>query len=620
MKTKIYSVLMMALFIGMSSCEDYLDVDPDFGLSEEDVFSSYESVRGYLDNCYDVLLDIHHFRGSQDLSRSSINCLSDEAGSPNTFGKITRVINAGTWLGQNQFSEIGWTESRTNRFEFGSILSKSLFAIRVANKVIANLTSETIPSMTETQKNQLLGQAYFFRAWYYFQIIQRAGGMPLLDKAYAPDDNLDLERLTYAESSEWLITDLDKAIGLLPDTWGSIEFGRATKGAAMAVKSMAALYAASPLMQNDLNSIQYLDYSQQWSERAAEYSNNVIKYINAGSGGAGFRLMDGSEYENIFYTEQGINASPESIWFRLDAGTRDQYRGLRVNYIPQYLSGGTGADASCFSNPTQNIVDMFEIRNGSNAYAIDDPRSGYDPQNPFVNRDPRFYNNIIVPGEEWGVQGSGNKIYQELYVGGRDYNRQSASNFTKDRLLSGYLCKKVMWPGCNNFTKDWNKYRLNNIYIRVAQIYLDYAEAMNEAYGPNADPKGYGLTAVEAINIIRNRVGMPDVLPEFTGDKLAFRDKIRNERAVELMWENHRWFDLRRWMIAEDIFSKPIRGIRAIPPAGHQNVADKSTLKFTYEYIDLTTEQRVFSLRHYWYPLSQPDTQDLFNYKQNPGW
>lgn len=619
MKAKIYGLLLIALF-GLLSCEDYLDVDPDFGISEDDVFSSYESVRGYLDNCYDVLLDIHHFRGSQDLSRSSINCLSDEAGSPNTFGKITRVINAGTWLGQNQFSEIGWTESRSNRFAFGSILSKSLFSIRITNKVIDNLTGENIPTMTETQKNELLGQAYFFRAWYYFQIIQRAGGMPLLDTAYAPDDDLDLERLTYSESSEWLISDLDKAIGLLPDTWGDIEFARATKGAAMAVKSMAALYAASPLMQNDINSIQYLDYSQEWSERAAEYANDVIQYIDAGSGGAGFRLMNGSEYENIFYTEQGTNASPESIWFRLDAGKRDQFRGLRVNYIPQYFSGGTGADASCFSNPTQNIVDMFEVLNAGNAYPVDDARSQYDPQDPFVNRDPRFYNNIIVPGEQWGVQGSGNDIYQELYVGGRDYNRQSNSNFTRDRILSGYLCKKFMWPGCNTFTNEWGLYELNTIYIRVAQIYLDYAEAMNEAYGPNADPMGYGLTAVDAINIIRNRVGMPNVLPEFTESKMAFRDRIRNERAVELMWENHRWFDLRRWMIAEDVFSEPIRGIRAVPPEGHENVDDKSTLDFTYEYIDMTTEQRVFSLRHYWYPLSQADTQDLFNYKQNPGW
>jgi hypothetical protein len=150
---------------------------------------------------------------------------------------------------------------------------------------------------------------------------------------------------------------------------------------------------------------------------------------------------------------------------------------------------------------------------------------------------------------------------------------------------------------------------------------LDYAEAMNEAYGPTEDPKGYGLTAVGAVNIIRNRVGMPDVLPEFTADKVKFRDRIRNERAVELMFENHRWHDLRRWMIAKDVFSKPIKGMVATPlNPNHKNVANKSTLLFNYKVVDLATEVRVFQDKHYWYPVDQNQVDDQFNYVQNPGW
>src|SRR5690606_18904619 len=255
-----------------------------------------------------------------------------------------------------------------------------------------------------------------------------------------------------------------------------------------------------------------------------------------------------------------------------DGDRRNQKRGLRVHYLPQFFSGGAGNDAASYSNPTQNIVDKFEVINGDAAYPVDDPRSGYDPQHPFTNRDPRFYNNILVPGELWGVNNAGKQIYQELYVDGRDYNNATTSNHTRHRVASGYVCKKYIWPEANQFAAQYDRYNLNTIYIRVAQVYLDYAEAMNEAYGPDVDPEGFGLTAVQAVNTVRNRVGMPDVLSEFTADKETFRDRIRDERAVELMWENHRWHDLRRWMIAEEVFNQPIRGIRATPPAGHRQI------------------------------------------------
>ncbi|MFN3801026.1 RagB/SusD family nutrient uptake outer membrane protein, partial [Belliella pelovolcani] len=404
----------------LTSCEQFLDVSPDFGLTEDEVFSEYQSARGFLDNLYPALLDIHTWN-SQNFARTTVNALSDEAAT--LFqGNVNQVLNSGAWINQPISGELGWGGSTGG--DGSNVITNAFYAIRIANKVIER--AESIPGISNTQRNELLGQAHFFRAWYYFQIIQRWGGMPILDKAFTPDDNLDLPRLTYSESSEWIMEDLDIAIELLPHVWNDNEFGRATKGAAYAVKSMAALYAASPLMQNDLNSIQYLDYGQEWSERAARYAHETLQYVNAGTGGHRFRLMDGEEYENIFYHE-GVQMSDESLWYNMDGNRRNQSRGLRVHYIPQFMSGGTGNDASAFSNPTQNIVDMFEVINNGQAYAIDDPRSGYDPQNPFVNRDPRFYNNILVPGQPWGVNNAGQQLYQELYVGGRDYTITTTS-------------------------------------------------------------------------------------------------------------------------------------------------------------------------------------------------
>lgn len=608
----------MILLFTAGSCKKYLDVAPDSDLTEDDVFSSYIGVRGYMDKCYSALSDMHNWQG-QSLPRNNINALSDEMGSL-FVQDLNRNLNTGDWYNKSKMGEVGWDNDAIDKATpEGNVISNAFICLRIANKVIEKI--DQVPGLSGEQRGQLLGQAHFFRAWYYFEIIKRWGGMPIFDKAYSPADNLDLPRVSYHESSEWLISDLDKAVELLPHVWPSTETGRATKASAMAVKEMAALYDASPLMQNEISSIVQKDYNIERAKLAAKYANDLIKYIKAGTGGIQYRLMTGAEYKNIFYSAPDF-ASDESLWYRHDAGRRNASRDLRVHYIPQIFSGGTGNDAAAFSPPTQNAVDMYEVIKGGAAYPVNDPanRGSYNPQKPYLNRDPRFYNNIIVPGEEWGVNSTGQKLYMEMYVGGRDFQLTLTNAQVNKRMTSGYVPKKYIWPEANTFIGDYTKYRVNTIYIRVSQVYLDYAEAMNEAYGPNSDPEGYGLTAVQAINLIRNRVGMPNVLPEYTTDKVAFRDRIRNERGVELQFENHRWFDLRRWMIAEDVFSRPIRGVRATPPANHKTVANKSTLAFTYSYVDLVTEQRVFQKRHYWYPLPANHVDDLFNLAQNPGW
>ena len=611
---KINQVLLIMLWLVMTSCEDYLDKTPEQGITEEEVFSNFESIRGYLDNCYRALLDIHSWN-SQNLSRTNVNALSDEAGTL-FIGPLNTIINTGAWFDRPGIGEIGWDSNRTGGFN-GSVPDNAFYALRITNNILERVAETEF--LSKEQEEQLLGQAYFFRGWYYFQIIMRMGGMPIFDRTYSSDENLDFERLPYHVSHEFVVANMDSAFKYLPHVWNDLEYGRATKGAALAVKSMAALYDASPLMQNGLSSVEVRDYDIERCKVAARYAQEVLDYIAGNAGGAPFRLMDGPEYQNIFYHEF-VFASDESLWYNMDAGSRDQTRGLRVNYIPQRYAAGTGNDAASFTGPTQNMVDKFEVINNGLAYPIDHPQSGYDPQNPYENRDPRFYNNVIVPGQPWSTGQGGAVIYMEMYVGGRDWNNVVNNNNTRNREATGYVCKKFWWEGADAGRRLYGAFRLNTIYIRVAQIYLDYAEAMNEAYGPNGTGDGLSMTAVEAINVIRNRVDMPDVLSEFTASKEAFREHIRNERAVELMFENHRWHDLRRWMIAEEVLNQPIRGIRATPPAGHRGVADKSSLNFTYEVVTLSTEIRVFDRRHHWYPVPADDVQNLLNFAQNPGW
>lgn len=611
------NILFLVVLFFATGCEKYLDKTNEVGLNESDVFSRFDGVRGYLDQCYRALHDNHQW-DHQSIPRASINNISDEMGSVINNSPMITTLNTGVWFNQPSVGEIGYNKADEDvGLPAAPIMDNAFFCLRIANKVIEKAPS--VPNITADQLNQLLGQAYFFRGWYYFQIIQRMGGMPIYDKALNSEDDMDFPRLSYGESNEFVIQNMEEAIKALPDLWPVAEQGRATKAAAMAVKSMAMLYAASPLMQNDINSIVDNGYSVEKAQRAAEYANDLIKYCQAKTGGTNYRLLDSANYKFIFYHGPN-NASDESIWYRMDAGSRGTERGLRVLYLPQFWAGQTGVDAAAFSDPTQNIVELFEKLNNERGYPISDARSGYDPQNPFVKRDPRLKNNIIVPGEQWGINSNNSLAYQELYPGGRDDRNAKNNSNTNRREITGYLCKKYIWPEANFVNKEWTKYRLNTVFIRLAQVYLDYAEAMNEAYGPNLDPKGYGLTAVQAVNIVRNRIGMPNVVEDFTASKELFRDRIRNERSVELMFENHRWHDLRRWMIAENTFQTPIRGVEATPPANHASVANKSTLKFTYRNKDLVTEVRVFQRKHYWYPVPQDQVNGQVNFKQNPGW
>ncbi len=613
----LYVYVCLLLMFSLS-CEDFLDLAPELGITERVVFDDYESVRGYLDRCFDLVVDYTHWN-NQDSQRAHPATLSDEAAHTYDIGVIKTVINPGDWLRQPNAMEVGYSTEFVGHFR-GKVIPSAFRGIRISNTILERVPDSNI---SQGEKDKLMGQAYFFRSWFYFEVIRRWGGMPLMDKTFTPDSQRDLERLHYHESTEWLIEGLDHAIGLLPDEWPASKKGRPTKVAAMAVKSMATLYAASPLMRNDIFSTnQYTDYDQEWSERAALYAHDVIRYIETehparrlqGEGATGAERD--SLYRHIFYHRPNY-VSNEGLWY-INNTDRDHDHHLAIHYQNSRWSSRPGNWGWGLTTPSQNLVDMYEVINSADgkAYPIDHPSSGYDPQNPYANRDPRFYNNILPPGHAYGIDAAGDPCYLEPWEGGADY----ATDWTRS-VPTGYFCIKFIPPEAKGWnTSGYNMYSFSCNHIRTTQIYLDYAEAMNEAYGPNADPLGFGMTAVEAINRIRNRAGVPPVLSQYTGDKVSFRDRIRNERAVELMFEFHRWFDLRRWMIAEDVFSDlyPITGMHVRDLTPEQS--DVSQKELFYEVVPVQTEIRVFHRRHYWYPVAADHTDQLGAFRQNPGW
>lgn len=190
------------------------------------------------------MLEDFHIWNSQGLGNLNYTSMSDETALIIDDLNLTRLIIGGQWLDFPNKGEIGWNGCCGNQ---SPIMGRAFRGLRISNKIIAN--AENVPDITAQELDELLGQAYFFRGWWYFQIITRWGGMPIFDKVFSANDDMDLPRLTYQESTEWMISDMDKAIELLPHKWDDQEYGRATKGSAYAVKSMAALYASSPLMK-----------------------------------------------------------------------------------------------------------------------------------------------------------------------------------------------------------------------------------------------------------------------------------------------------------------------------------------------------------------------------------
>lgn len=614
------------MLVTSTSCEDFLDKSPEMGISEEDVYRDYYSIRGFLDEAYDYLENFFA-RAQYNNDITHIGAISDELASLYNSTRA-KTINSGNWLSPNITAfEIG-----NNDAGGGTSIYKSYKGIRIATRVIQDI--DRVPGLTETQRNEILGQAHFLRAWFYFNLIRRYGGMPIFDKLFMGDGDEDIPRKTYHESHDWMMTDLSAAIAMLPDAWDDANTGRPTKVAAMALKSMAQLYDASPLMQNDLSSLEIMPYDKERAKIAAKSAWDVLEYVK-NNPQLGYGLMPGGDqYKHIFYWSAPPFTQPEYLWYNRTqkapvstSGDNQAFiRMIRAFWLPARWATGTGNEAVVYQMPTQNMVRLFEKKGRDGYYyPITDENAGYDPQDPYKDRDPRLHNNIIVPGEKWGVDEGGKPVYYESYVGGYEYDQARTHKSSNTRALSGYMCKKFIWEGADGWSRRYGDYRVITVYIRLAQIYLDFAEASFEGLGGSATGKvdGCGMSALDALNVIRNRAGIGDVPPSIVSDPELFREAIRRERAVELMFENNRWWDLRRWMIAHEVFADthPIKGIRATPKnPDHAKVEDKSTLEFTYEEIDLIPEERVFEMRNYWYPFSMNDVASLNNLVQNPGW
>ncbi|RDC58351.1 RagB/SusD family nutrient uptake outer membrane protein [Pedobacter chinensis] len=453
--------------------------------------------------------------------------------------------------------------------------------IRRVNKFLSKVDESPLSVGLRTR---LKAEARFLRAWYYSILLKHYAGVPIIgDKVFEPADDFNLERNTYEECVSYVVAELDAAIKDLPTNQTQVitDYGRVTKGACMGLKSRVLLYAASPLFNGGnagsgvLKSITgYATGDQQRWKRAADAANDIIT-----SGAYSLYEDNTTRMGYGFYKVFTMRVNNEYLFQANRALNRD----FESLFLPSSRSG------SYASNVTQNMVDAYGTADG---LAITDPASNYNLQDPYVNRDPRFYNSVIHNGSLWFLS-STNQVVNTFFGSSPDGVGVKAQT-------TGYYNRKMLQESSSgNTERAWP-------LIRYAEILLNYAEALNEYEGP--------VTGVyDVLKQIRKRAGINPGSANNYGlkqnmSKEEMRLIIQNERRVELSFEEHRIWDARRWKIAEDYFNRPSRGMKIT----------KTGTSFTYEIFDVIPHK--FSNNFYLFPIPEGEISKDPKLLQNPGW
>ena len=409
--------------------------------------------------------------------------------------------------------------------------------------------------MSQGHKDELIGELKFIRAFRYQDLIRNYGGVVLIgDKVYELTDNYTTAGV-YTRSSlkdciDYAVAQLDTAAQLLPtDNGNNWLLGRATKGAALALKSRLLLYAASPL---------YNCGTWQDAANAAKAVMDLNKY----------GIQD--DYSSLF-VDQAM-ASKEIIFGR-------QYTVTAPHVRMEIANGPNGYNGWAGNTPLQNLVDAYQMNNGMD---ITDPASGYDSTHPYTNRDKRFYYTILYNGAPY----RGDTI--DSYIPGGKDSKDGPSNWNTTK--TGYYLKKFM-NDADPIDNPWSSAGQQPwIYFRYAEILLNYAEAENEAAGPDA-------SVYAAVNQIRQRASVNQPALPVGLSQSQMRDAIRKERQVELAFEEHRFYDVRRWKIADATENLPAGGMIITKNAN-------GTFSYTRK---VALDGRSFATKNYWLPIPRSE-------------
>lgn len=519
MKKFIYIITAGLL---LSACaEDFLEKQPLDKMSEADIFSNAALATTYANSFYTVLEDT--------FTEANMGSISDESWF-RYGGNSTRIVASTFYTPDTfQYASIGGGLHNT-RITFLNIWESAYKGIRNINDFLTKMEDSTI---SEDDKKSLMGEAYFFRAWLYANLIQRYGGVPIIKDVYQLGDKYDATRATFDDCVSFILEDLKLAKENLPAKDKAIK-GRPNKDIAMALEARFTLIVASELF-NDPN-----DPAPANPLTKGAYSKD--KWNKALAANKAFIEQCGSNYSlpakySDFWTNQN---STEIIWakyFTNTSGDAARTCKAQLYYAPAHLGGWRGCE------PTEAMVIDYEMINGKKFF---EEGSGYDPVHPWANRDPRFYDTILYPGSEI----CGTTYDPFSYFTDRSATKVSANGKAFAGDATGYGLRKFILED-QPISETINS-TTHHVWFRLAEMYLNYAECCMMT--------GDEGTAREYINKVRARAGMPAISD--AGSNLF--DRLVNERRIELAFEGaFRYFDLRRWKLAEYYEQIPWMGIYA---------------------------------------------------------
>lgn len=629
-----YKSACLALALGCSlalttSCTDYLDKSPESDVSPEAAFKNFKNFQGFTEELYLCIPDFSKSYwttcwnwGEDDIQAVGFDYLMGYKVDQGDFWGWQQEYDGWGACFMDQGSSFLNPSDAGNNYRFSRGLWKAAwYGIRKANLGLENM--DLMTAATQEEKNTIKGQLLFFRGWLHFQLMQYFGGLPYIDHTMAADQPMTLPRESCQACAEKAAKDFREAAELLPIDWDKSSVGRNTLGkngfrinkiTALAYEGKSLLWAASPLVKNcddkmnvNGNASTY-DYDTNYAQQAAEALGELLTLVETGQ--TQYKLVDFADYSDLFYTWNKNMLPPgstENILRDIPADAwQNSHFGVFTEFGGSILTGGKAA-----SQPTANYVNYYGMKNG---LPLDDPESGFDPTHPWKNRDPRFYHDIVYDGVkvvEEAIEPDANR-YANLYTGGtyRDDINESRT---------GYLLYKFIPMIANNYDmgSTYNKLYIDVPYLRLADCYLMYAEACAAVGGATAKAK-CSLTALDAVNKIRERAGVDDVAAKFTGNKDKFMDEVRRERAVELAFEGHRFNDLRRWLLL-DKAPYNIKTSQEFVRAGEFDPKNPQNTEVS-GFKEKTILTRHFTSKHWWMPLKKKDTSIYPEMFQNPGW